>query len=92
VSARHTPSSQAPIPLLRPDDTPGTCVSLTSNERNSLSLPTPWIFCALRTSAGITGYSEFGNGKLARGLPGLVRNIAGGLFGEAAARRNAFHG
>jgi len=42
----------------------------------------PWLFCAVRTDAGITGYSEFGVGKLAHGLPGIVRDLAGGLIGE----------
>jgi L-alanine-DL-glutamate epimerase-like enolase superfamily enzyme len=46
--------------------------------------PMPWLYCAVRTDAGITGYSEFGNGKLARGLPGLVQDLAVGLIGEDA--------
>jgi len=46
--------------------------------------PMPWLFCAVRTDAGITGYSEFGNGKLAHGVPGLVRDLAAGLIGSDA--------
>ena len=44
----------------------------------------PWIFCAVRTDAGVTGYSEFGVGKLPRGLPGIVQDLAQGLIGEDA--------
>jgi galactonate dehydratase len=36
----------------------------------------PWVFCAVRTDDGITGYSEFGTGSLARGLQGLVQDLA----------------
>ena len=34
-----------------------------------------WIFCAIRTDTGITGYSEFGTGVFKKGLPGLVRTL-----------------
>ena len=36
------------------------------------SLGRPWMYCAVRTDEGITGYSEFGVGDLAKGLQGLV--------------------
>lgn len=42
----------------------------------------PWLFCAVRTDSGITGYSEFGNGFLRYGLPGIVRDLSEGLIGE----------
>ncbi len=42
----------------------------------------PWLFCAVRTDEGITGYSEFGEGYLALGLPGLVRDLGEALIGQ----------
>ena len=42
----------------------------------------PWLFCAVRTDDGITGYSEFGEGYLTRGLPGLVRDLGEALIGQ----------
>ena len=33
----------------------------------------PWLFCAIRTDEGITGYSEYGMGSFAKGLPALDR-------------------
>ena len=36
----------------------------------------PWIFCAIRTDEGLTGYAEFGEGRVWRGMCGLVEDIA----------------
>ena len=41
-----------------------------------------WIFCAIRTDTGITGYSEFGTGVFKKGLPGLVQYIGSALIGK----------
>ena len=41
-----------------------------------------WIFCAIRTDTGITGYSEFGTGVFKKGLPGLVQDIGSALIGK----------
>ena len=35
----------------------------------------PWLFSAVRTDAGITGYGEFGSGVAARSLVGLVEDL-----------------
>ena len=35
----------------------------------------PWLFSAVRTDAGITGYGEFGSGVAARALVGLVEDL-----------------
>ena len=43
-----------------------------------------WIFCAIRTDTGITGYSEFGTGVFKKGLPGLVQDIGSALIGKDA--------
>ena len=42
----------------------------------------PWLYCAIRTDEGITGYSEYGMGSFARGLPALVEDIGGTLIGK----------
>ena len=42
----------------------------------------PWLFCAVRTDEGVTGYSEFGEGILARGLPGIVQDLSSYLIGQ----------
>jgi len=42
----------------------------------------PWLFCAVRTDEGITGYSQFGEGKFANGLPGIVEDLSGWLIGK----------
>ena len=42
----------------------------------------PWIFCIIRTDAGITGYSEFGFGGLPNGLVGLVEDFKPHLIGK----------
>ncbi|MYA62387.1 MAG: mandelate racemase/muconate lactonizing enzyme family protein, partial [Dehalococcoidia bacterium] len=42
----------------------------------------PWLFCAIRTDEGITGYSEYGEGALTRGLPGLVEDLGESLIGQ----------
>ena len=41
-----------------------------------------WLFCAVRTDEGITGYSQFGEGKMAHGLPGLIQDLSGWLIGK----------
>ena len=35
----------------------------------------PWLFSAVRTDAGVTGYGEFGSGVAARALVGLVEDL-----------------
>lgn len=42
----------------------------------------PWLFCAIRTDSGVTGYSEFGTGLFHKGLPALVQDIGGHLIGK----------
>jgi galactonate dehydratase len=42
----------------------------------------PWLFCAIRTDEGITGYGEFGSGLFHRGLPGLIQDIGSFLIGK----------
>ncbi|MDP6715042.1 MAG: hypothetical protein QF368_10495 [SAR202 cluster bacterium] len=42
----------------------------------------PWLFCAVRTDEGITGYSEFGFGRLAHGIVGLVKDFEDVLVGK----------
>ncbi len=42
----------------------------------------PWMFCILRTDDGITGYSEFGEGSLANGLKGLVKDLSTYVVGK----------
>ena len=42
----------------------------------------PWLYCAVRTDAGITGYSEYGTGAFAKGLPALAEDIGATLIGE----------
>ncbi|MBI4218896.1 MAG: mandelate racemase/muconate lactonizing enzyme family protein [Chloroflexi bacterium] len=49
---------------------------------NGFTPPRPWLFCAVRTDAGITGYSEFGSDGITRGLIGLVQDIADHLVGK----------
>mgnify|MGYP000624361412 CR=1 FL=1 len=41
----------------------------------------PWLFCAIRTDAGITGYSEYGQGALYKGLPALIEDLGRSLIG-----------
>ena len=50
----------------------------------------PWLFCAVRTDAGITGYSEYGTGAFAKGLPALVDDIGAALIGEDPSRSTSF--
>ncbi len=38
-------------------------------------LTRPWLFCAIHTDEGITGYSEFGQGQMANGMCGLVEDL-----------------
>ncbi|MBI1734938.1 MAG: mandelate racemase/muconate lactonizing enzyme family protein [Candidatus Rokubacteria bacterium] len=44
----------------------------------------PWLFCAVRTDAGLTGYGEFGCDGITRGLVGLVQDLAERLIGKDA--------
>lgn len=44
--------------------------------------PRPWLFCAIRTDEGLTGYSEFGCDGIPRGLVGLVRDLGQRLIGK----------
>src|SRR5207247_2957815 len=44
--------------------------------------PRPWHFCAIRTDAGLTGYSEFGSDGITRGLVGLVQDLGQRLIGK----------
>ena len=46
------------------------------------SLGRPWLYCAVRTDEGITGYSEFGVGDLAKGLTGLVDDLSRHIIGK----------
>ena len=46
------------------------------------SLGRPWLYCAVRTDEGITGYSEFGVGDLAKGLTGLVEDLSRQIIGK----------
>ena len=46
------------------------------------SLTRPWLYCAVRTDEGITGYSEFGVGDLAKGLAGLVEDLSRHIIGK----------
>ena len=41
-----------------------------------------WMFCAVRTDNGLTGYGEFGTGLFKRGLPGLVQDLGRTLIGK----------
>jgi len=43
--------------------------------------PRPWLFCAIRTDEGLTGYSEFGSEGITRGLIGLVQDLGARLIG-----------
>ncbi len=42
----------------------------------------PWLYCAVRTDEGITGYSEFGEGGMAGPLVSLVEAMAPTLIGR----------
>ncbi len=42
----------------------------------------PWLFCAVRTDEGITGYSEFGTGAILKGTQGLVEDLAPIVIGK----------
>ena len=46
------------------------------------SLGRPWLYCAVRTDEGITGYSEFGVGDLAKGLAGLIEDLSSHIVGK----------
>ncbi len=45
-------------------------------------LQSPWMFCIVRTDDGITGYSEFGDGAVGRGLAGLVQDLSVYVLGK----------
>lgn len=45
-------------------------------------LQAPWMFCILRTDEGITGYSEFGEGIVASGMAGLVKDLSRFVVGK----------
>jgi galactonate dehydratase len=49
---------------------------------NGFTPPRPWLFCAIRTDAGLTGYSEFGSDGITRGLIGLVQDLGRRLIGK----------
>ena len=42
----------------------------------------PWLFLAIRTDEGITGYSEFGESSITRGMLGLVVDISENPIGK----------
>ncbi len=42
----------------------------------------PWLFCAIRTDQGLTGYGEFGCDGIVRGLVGLVQDLGQRLIGR----------
>ncbi len=44
--------------------------------------PRIWLFCAIRTDEGITGYSEFGNSGITNGMVGLVKDLIAPLIGK----------
>ncbi len=45
-------------------------------------LSNPWLFCIIRTGDGITGYSEFGEGRAANGMIGLVKDLSNLIVGK----------
>jgi galactonate dehydratase len=45
-------------------------------------LTRPWLFCAIHTDEGITGYSEFGQGQMANGMCGLVEDLSALIIGK----------
>ena len=49
---------------------------------NGFTPPRPWHFCAIRTDAGLTGYSEFGSDGITHGLVGLVQDLGHRLIGK----------
>ncbi|HYS16762.1 MAG TPA: mandelate racemase/muconate lactonizing enzyme family protein, partial [Candidatus Binatia bacterium] len=49
---------------------------------NGFTPPRAWHFCAIRTDAGLTGYSEFGSDGLSHGLIGLVQDLGQRLIGK----------
>jgi galactonate dehydratase len=49
---------------------------------NGFTPPRPWHFCAIRTDAGLTGYSEFGSDGITHGLVGLVKDLGQRLIGK----------
>jgi L-alanine-DL-glutamate epimerase-like enolase superfamily enzyme len=42
----------------------------------------PWLFSAVRTDAGITGYGEFGSGVTAHALVGLIEDLKPHVIGK----------
>ena len=61
---------------------------------NGFTPPRAWHFCAIRTDAGLTGYSEFGSDGLSHGLVGLVKDLGERLIGKdpLARRRRSWRG
>ena len=49
---------------------------------NGFTPPRAWLFCAIRTDEGLTGYSEFGSDGIPHGLVGLVRDLGERLIGK----------
>ncbi|MBM3959393.1 MAG: mandelate racemase/muconate lactonizing enzyme family protein [SAR202 cluster bacterium] len=49
---------------------------------NGFTPARPWLFCAIRTDEGLTGYSEFGSDHITHGLIGLVQDLSGLLIGQ----------
>jgi galactonate dehydratase len=49
---------------------------------NGFTPPRPWHFCAIRTDAGLTGWSEFGSDGITHGLVGLVEDLGRHLIGK----------
>ena len=49
---------------------------------NGFTPARPWLFCAIRTDAGLTGYSEFGSDGITHGLIGLVADLGKRLIGR----------
>ena len=46
------------------------------------ALAGPWVFCAVRTDEGITGYGEVGSGPNPRGVVGIVQDLADLVVGR----------
>ena len=55
--------------------------------------PPPWLFCAVRTDAGLTGYGEFGSDGVTRGHMRIpIAPGRGTDLNETTGRRHAFTG
>jgi L-alanine-DL-glutamate epimerase-like enolase superfamily enzyme len=63
--------------MMRSHQPEGLAMKITSVETFAVKGNfAPWMFCAIRTDEGLTGYSEFGEGRVWRGMRGLVDDIA----------------